>query len=158
MAVYRRGRIWWYGFKFQGRKIQQSTGFTNKTAALRCEAKRKADLLDRRAGFIKAKLAPKFEEYVEQFLEWSKQQHRPKTHALHKWNSKTLKRFFAGKYLDEITTEMVEDFKLARKHEFRKNAKDGRLISGITVNRALETLKAMYYEAERVGYAVKNPL
>ena len=158
MAVYRRGKIWWYSFEFQGRRIQESSGFTNRTAALRCEAKRKADLLDRRAGFTKAKLAPKFEDYVEQFLAWSKEQHRPKTNDLHYWNCKTLKRFFSGKYLDEITTEMVEDFKTARKHESRKNATDGRLISGITVNRALETLKALYYQAERFGYAVKNPV
>lgn len=157
MAVYRRGKIWWYSFEFQGRRIQESSGFTNKTAALRCEAKRKADLLDRRAGFTKSRLAPKFDEFVAEFLDWSEQQHRPKTHALHKWNCQTLNRFFKGKYLDEITTEMVEDFKSARKQEFRQNAKDGRLISGITVNRALETLKAMYYQAERFGYAIKNP-
>lgn len=94
---------------------------------------------------------------MEQFLAWSEQQHKPKTHALHEWNCKTLTRFFGGMYLDEITTEMVEDFKSARKQEFRKNAKDGRLVSGITVNRALETLKAMYYQAERFGYVVKNP-
>ena len=158
MAIYRRGKIWWYSFEFQGRRVQESTGFTNKTAALRVEAKRKADLLDRRAGFTKAKLAPKFEDYVEQFLAWSREQHRPKTHALHEWNCKTLKRFFSGKYLDEITTEMVEDFKSARKHEAKLGAKDGRSISGTTVNRALETLKALFYQTERSGYAVKNPV
>ena len=65
---------------------------------------------------------------------------------------------FGGKYLDEITTEMVENFKSARKHEVRKKAKDGRLVTGTTVNRALETLKAMYYQAERMGYFVKNPV
>jgi integrase len=158
MAVYRRGKIWWYNFEFQGRKIQESSGFTNKTAALRVEAKRKADLLDRRAGFTKSKLAPKFEEYVEPFLMWSEQQHRPKTHGLHEWNCQTLKRFFGGKYLDEITSEMVEDFKSARKHEPRLGAKDGRLVTGATVNRALTTLKLMYHQAERSGYAVKNPV
>jgi integrase len=158
MAVYRRGKIWWYNFEFQGRKIQESSGFTNKTAALRVEAKRKADLLDRRAGFTKSKLAPKFEEYVEPFLMWSEQQHRPKTHGLHEWNCQTLKRFFSGKYLDEITSEMVEDFKSARKHEPRLGAKDGRLVTGATVNRALTTLKLMYHQAERSGYAVKNPV
>ena len=158
MAVYRRGKIWWYNFEFQGRKIQESSGFTNKTAALRVEAKRKADLLDRRAGFTKSKLAPKFEEYVEPFLMWSEHQHRPKTHSLHEWNCQTLKRFFGGKYLDEITSEMVEDFKSARKHEPRLGAKDGRLVTGATVNRALTTLKLMYHQAERSGYAVKNPV
>src|ERR1700723_2032375 len=82
MTVYRRGDIWWYEFEFQSRRIRESSGFTNKTAALRAEAKRKADLIDRRAGFTQAKLAPKFEDYVVQFLRWSKQQHRPKTHSL----------------------------------------------------------------------------
>ena len=158
MALYRRGKIYWYYFEFQGRKIQESSGFTNKTAALRVEAKRKAELLDRRAGFTRVKLAPKFEDYVEQFLKWSEEQHKPKTHALHEWNIKTLKRFFNGKYLDEITTEMVEDFKAARKHETRLKAKDGRLVTGATVNRALTTLKLLCHQAERNGYAVKNPV
>jgi len=158
MAVYRRGKVWWYVFEYQGRKIQKSSGFTNKTAALRAEAKRKADLIDRRAGFTKLKLAPKFEEFVEQFLEWSEQQHRPKTHGLHDWNCQTLKRFFKGKYLDEITSEMVEDFKSARKQERRQKAKDGRSVKNATVNRALTTLKLLFHQAERSGYAVKNPV
>jgi len=158
MAVYRRGKTWWFVFEFRGRKIQESSGFRNKTAAIRAEAKRRTDLQERRAGFVKLKQAPKFDVFAEEFLEWSKQQHRPKTHGLHAWNCKTLKRFFGGKYLDEITTEMVENFKSVRKHEVRKKAKDARLITGTTVNRALETLKAMFYQAERMGYFVKNPV
>jgi integrase len=158
MAVYRRGTKWWYVFEFGGRRIQESSGFRNKTAAIRAEAKRKTDLVERRAGFTKLKQAPKFTVFAEEFLEWSKQHHRPKTYGLHAWNCKTLKRFFGGKYLDDITTEMVENFKSARKNEVRKRAKDGRLITGTTVNRALETLKAMFYQAERTGYFVKNPV
>jgi len=158
MAVYRRGRIYWYSFEFQGRRVQESSGFKNKTAALRAEAKRRSELLDRRAGFTKVKLAPKFEEYVVQFLQWSKQQHRPKTYDLHEWNCQILKRFFSGEYLDEITSEMVEDFKSARKQEPVQYAKDSRLVTGATVNRALTTLKLLYHQAERAGYAVKNPV
>ena len=158
MAVYRRGKVWWYTFKFQGRRIQESSGFTNKTAALRAEAKRRSELLDRRAGFTKLKMAPKFEDYIEPFLKWSQQQHKPKTHALHKWNCQTLRRFFSGQYLDEITTQNVEDFKTARKQELRQGAKTTSLISGATVNRALTTLKLMYHQAERSGYAVRNPV
>jgi integrase len=130
----------------------------NKTAALRAEAKRRTDLQERRAGFTKLKQAPKFEKFIDQFLEWSGQQHKLKTHALHKWNYGTLKRLFGGNYLDEITAEMVENFKAARKQERRQKAKDARLVSGTTVNRALETLKAMFYQAVRMGYFVKNPV
>ena len=46
MSVYKRGRLWWYKFQFQGRPIRRPTKFTNRTAALRAEAKHKADLLD----------------------------------------------------------------------------------------------------------------
>jgi integrase len=158
MGVYRRGSIYWYVFEVGGRKIQESSGFRNKTAAIRAEAKRRMDLLERRAGFTKSKPIPKFDVSSGEFLEWSKKQHRPKTYSLHAWNCKTLKRFFGGKYLDEITIEMVEKFKFARKHEVRQKAKDARLITGTTVNRALETLKAMFYHAERMGYIVKNPV
>lgn len=157
MAVYRRGKIWWYNFEFEGRHVQESSGFTNKTAALRVEAKRRAELLDRRAGFSQKKLAPKFEEHVDKFLAWSKQQHRPKTRELHGTNCDTLLRFFRGCWLDEITQGMVEDFKLARIGETRRNAHDGSTVSRATVNRALTTLKLLFHHAEKCGYAVSNP-
>jgi integrase len=157
MAIYRRGKVWWYSFEFQGRRVQESSGFTNKTAALRAEAKRKSDLLDRRAGFTQRKLAPKFEEHVEKFLAWSDQQHRPKTRELHGTNCDTLLRFFRGCWLDEITSGMVEDFKLARAGEVRRNADDGSVISPATVNRALSTLKKLFHHAEKCGYALSNP-
>jgi integrase len=157
MAVYRRGKTWWYVFEFGGRRIQESSGFRNKTAALRAESKRKINLLERRAGFMRPKPVPKFDEFSKQFLEWSKQHHRPKTHELHDLNCRTLKRFFRGKYLDEITSEMVEDFKSARKQERIQWAKN-RSVTGTTVNRALTTLKLLYHQAERSGHAVKNPV
>jgi hypothetical protein len=113
MAIYRRGKIWWYSFEFPGRRIQESSGFKNKKRAIDAESVRRAKLLERRAGLSQMKLAPKFEEHVEKFLEWSKQQHKPKTRELHGTNCDTLLRFFKGCWLDEINSGMVEDFKLA---------------------------------------------
>jgi integrase len=158
LAVYRRGRIWWYNFVFQGRHVQESSGFANKTAALRAEAKRRMELLEHRAGFKQIKASPKFEEHVEKFLEWSRRQHRPKTHELHGNNCKALLRFFRGCWLDEITPGMVEDFKIARSKEERKNAKDGSIISPATANRALTTLKKLFNHSEKSGYGITNPV
>jgi integrase len=158
MSVYPRGKTWWYVFEFQGRRIQESSGFRNKTAAIRAEAKRKTELLERRAGFKKQKQAPKFGDFVEQFLSWSKQQHRPKTHELHFGNCKTLKRFFRGSWLDEISQGMVEDFKLARIKEKRWGERNEIAVSGVTVNRALSTLRLIYNYAERCGFHVSNPV
>jgi len=157
MAIYRRGKIWWYSFEFQGRRIQESSGFKNKKAAIRAESIRRTELLDRRAGFSQRKLAPKFEEHVLKFLAWSKQQHRPKTCELHGTNCDTLLRFFRSQWLDEITPGMVEDFKAARIGETRRNANDGSTVAGATVNRALTTLKLLYHYAEKSGFAVADP-
>jgi integrase len=158
MSVYRRGKVYWYVFEFEGRKIQESSGFTNKTAALRAEARRRLDLLERRAGLKRSKPAPKFEEFVDQFLKWSEQQHRPKTHELHYGNCKALKRFFRGKWLDEITQGMAEDFKVRRAQEKRWGEREETAVSGVTVNRALSTLRLIYNYAERCGFLVSNPV
>ena len=158
MAVYRRGKTWWFIFEFEGRRIQESSGFTNKTAAQRAESKRKTDLLERRAGFTRKKLPPKLGEFIPVFLAWSKQQHRPKTYSLHSGNCDVLRRYFQAKWLDEVTPGMVEDFKLARIREKRWGKEKGTAISGATVNRALSTLRLIYNYAERCGYQVSNPV
>ena len=158
MGVYRRGKTWWYVFEFEGRRVQESSGFTNKTAAQRAESKRKTDLLERRAGFTRKKLPPKLAEFILVFLAWSKQEHRPKTHSLHCCNCDVLKRFFGSKWLDDITPGMVEDFKLARIREKRWGKEKGTAISGATVNRALSTLRLIYNYAERSGYQISNPV
>jgi hypothetical protein len=148
MAVYRRGLVWWYVFEFEGRRIRESSGFTNKTAAQRTEAKRKADLLDGRAGFSRKAAPPRFEDAVESFKAWSKSHHRQNTHDLNKLNCDTLLRYFRGKWVDTITPEMVEDFRMARLRETRRNAKDGSTVSPATVNRALSTLRLIYHRLE----------
>ena len=158
MSLYRRGKTWWYVFVVGGRKVQVSSGHQNKSAALRAEARRRTDLVDRRLGFAKPKLAPKFEEFTKQFLEWSKQQHRPKTQELHAGNCGTLKRFFRGKWLDEITRGMVEDFKTVRIREKRWGGQKGSTVSVVTLNRALSTLRLIYNYADRCGFQVSNPV
>jgi integrase len=154
-----RGKIWWYKFWFEGRRIQESSGFTNKRKAKDAEAVRRAKLLERRAGITRKELPPKLEEFVTVFLAWSKQTHRLKTYELHATNCDVLKRYFAAKWLDEITPGMVEDFKLARIREKRWGEDEEQTVSGSTVNRALSTLRLMFnYAAEKCEYQVPNPV
>lgn len=148
MAVFRRGKIWWYRFEFAGRRIQESSHCANKHKAEQMEAKRKTDLADGCAGIRRKAPPPRFEEAARQFLEWSNFHHRPKTHQLHKMNCKTLGRFFGGKWLDQITPAIVEQFRLMRLRDERKNAHDGSTVSPATVNRGLETLRQIFTRLE----------
>jgi integrase len=118
--------------------------------------KRKTDLFERRAGFTLKRSPPKFEKFVRVFLAWSKQEHRAKTHSLHCGNCDVLVRYFRAKWLDDISLGMVEDFKQARIRETRWGKEKGNTISGVTVNRALSTLRLIYNYAERRGYQVSN--
>lgn len=148
MAVYRRGKIWWYRFEFGGRRIQESSRCTNKHKAEQLEAKRKTVLIEGLAGIHRKAPVPRFEEAAQRFLEWSEHNHRPKTHELHKMNCGTLRRFFGGKWLDQVSVEMVEQFRLTRLREERKNAHDGSTVSPATVNRALATLRLIFNRLE----------
>jgi integrase len=152
MSVYRRGQVWWYRFEFQGRRIQESSGLTNKEVARAAEVKRKNDLREGRAGIRRNPPPPKFEDAVEDFKCWSIVHHRPKTQELHELNCNTLLRYFRGKWLDAITPEMVEEFRQARLRETRRNGKDGSTVAPATVNRALSTLRLIY---NRLG--LKSP-
>jgi integrase len=158
MAVYRRGKTWWYSFEFQGRRIQESTKCRNMKAAKDAEAVRRAQLIERRAGITRTKMAPKFDDFLPVFLKWSEHQHRPKTHDLHSDNCSALKRYFSGKWLDEITLGMVDDFKPARLLEKRWGEDGERTVGNATVNRALSTLRLIFNYAERCGYPVRNPM
>jgi hypothetical protein len=65
--------------------------------------------------------------------------------VLHKVNIDRLKQFFRGKLINEIDRESVEEFKVWRAGQKRKDAKSK--ISGATVNRNLTTLNMIYVHA-----------
>lgn len=151
MSVYKRGGIYWYDFWFQGQRFRDSTGLSNKTAALRAEAIRRAELAEGRAGIVKRRTCPTFERFIEGgFLPWSSSEHRahPNTHKRYKVSSKPLIAFF-GKYrLDAISPGLVEEFKLVRSGE----------VSAAGTNRDLAALRFMLNFAVRQEYLAKNPV
>jgi site-specific recombinase XerD len=162
--------VYWLKFRFEGRRIEESTHLTNLKAAERFEQRRREDLRLRRAGLGPVDRPPLFEEYAEKFLACSKTSdsrgnwlvHRPATQVLHAENIKTLKRYFGGLRLDEITPAMIEDFKQRRIREPRRGGNWQRqnqgCVSGTTVNRALTTLSLLYERAaqESVWFG-RNP-
>ena len=55
MSVYKRGSVYWYEFQFRGRRVRESTGLRNRTAALRAESLRKAELVLGKKGIDRKK-------------------------------------------------------------------------------------------------------
>ena len=151
MTVYKRGSVYWYEFYFHGQRIREPTGLTNKTAALRAESIRKAELAEGRAGIARQLPCPNFEDFVNnEYLPWSKKQHQahPRTHKRYKVASKPLIAFFGKLPLDAISSSHVERFKLARSEE----------ISSAGTNRDLAALRFMLNFAMRLDHVARNPV
>ncbi|MGH9353140.1 MAG: tyrosine-type recombinase/integrase [Terriglobia bacterium] len=151
MSIYKRGSVYWYEFRFEGRRHQASTGLTNKRAAFCVEAMRKTELAEGRAGIIHRKSAPTFEEFAHnEFLPWSKKQHesKPKTQAYYRVSTKALLALFGKLPLDCITPRDVERFKVTRAER----------VSSASTNRDLAALRFMLNFAIRQGYIFRNPV
>ena len=151
MSVYLRGEVYWYEFVFQRQRIREATGLTNKIAARRAEAIRKAELAEGRAGIVRREPCPVFEAFVkDEFLPWSKRQHeaKPRTHQRYEVAVKQLNPFFGKFSLDLITSGHIEKFKLKRAAE----------VSSAGTNRELAMLRFMLNFAVRQGDIVRNPV
>jgi len=136
LAVYKCGKYFYYDFEFGGRRYHKSTRMTNQRAAEKLESVLKAELIQGRNGLKPYKQPPMFEEYVETFRKRIDRPLAPKTVALHENSLKALSKRFKGKFLDQITKSMIEDFKAARAKELKKGSKT-KLVSPATVNREL---------------------
>lgn len=134
MSIFRRGdsSFYWYHFIFEGRHYQASTKLTNKIAAQRAEAIRKAELAQARAGIAERKLAPTLKEYAPIFLERVKPEIRPSSYRGYSLAIRTFLPWFGAKRLNEIPASEINEFKQSR-------LTDG--CAGATVNRDLATLR-----------------
>jgi integrase len=156
MAVSKRGRIYHYEFELGGRRYRGSTKRTNRQDALKVEATQRTRLLNSIQGIPNPTAVPTFAEFADQFLKWAETNLAEATVVLHRVNIDRLKQFFRGKLINEIDRKSVEEFKVWRAGQKRKNAKSK--VSGATVNRNLTTLKRIFNHADAMGLNVKNPV
>ena len=139
MAVYKRGRVWWYKFTWNGKPIRESSKQTNQRVARQMEAAHKASLAMGEVGIRERVLVPTLKDFAERdfspFIE-SRCQKKPKTLEYYKNGLKNLNSYpaLATCTLDTITPEKITGFVTSRR-------KAGLEISSI--NRQLEVLRRM---------------
>src|SRR5215472_17465818 len=112
MAVYKRGKIWWYKFNWNGEPIRESTKQTNKRTAEQMEAVKRTELAKGEVGIKKKERAPKLAEFASRFtaaIETSCAE-KPATVSFYKAKLKVLVKHLGGRRLDEIEESEVEQF------------------------------------------------
>lgn len=144
MAIYKRGSIYWYKFKFNGEAIRESTRQKNQHTARQMEAAHRASLAKGEVGIREKKTAPTLGDFISQRLEpWAEAATSAKTWLdYYRPGLRTIRAYkpLANLRLNEITSEKAADFAA-----WRQSA--GRQVS--SVNSSLQVLRrAMRLAAE----------
>ncbi len=115
MAVYKRGRVWWYRFVWNGESIRESTKQTNKRVAEQIESAHKTSLAKGEVGIRDKKPVPVLGHFMEQdflpFVRTTKAS-KPNTVRFYENSVANLRAYskLAGLRLDEITAEHITGF------------------------------------------------
>jgi integrase len=144
-GVYIRGKVWYIDYYVNGRRIREHIG-PNKKLAEDVLRKRKTEVVEGKYLDIRKNEKIKFEDFADEYLRVHSASH--KSYRGDFDNIKTLKRYFCGRYLHEVTSLDVERFKAERAKE----------VSHATINRALAVLKSMYNRAIDWQKISNNPV
>lgn len=134
--IYKRGRVWWYKFQWDGKTVRESTRQANKNTAKQMEAAHRTQLAKGEAGITDRK-APTLVTFLKQsfipFVETTKAE-KVSTVVFYKRTAKNLigDSELSKTRLNEITAERVRVYAEKRRAANRAVA---------TVNRELATLK-----------------
>src|SRR5690349_16883290 len=122
MSIFKRGRIYWYHFVFNGQHIQESSRQGNPRVARSIESAHRVRLAKSAAGIDEPTLAPAFSDFAEEFMTLVKDERRAQTYRRYSVSLVSLKQAFARKRLSEITSEEIDRFKHARLKSGRKGS------------------------------------
>jgi integrase len=116
MAIFKRGRVYWYHFVFNGQHVQQSTKQGNPRTARQIEAAHRTALAKGEAGFRQRKASPSLGQFCRERVEpWSKALFEGTSLNTWRWYRAGLRSMYAypalaDTKLDEITSETAVDF------------------------------------------------
>src|SRR5690242_15075315 len=118
--VYKRGRIYWYKFNWNGEAIRESTKQSNKRTAEAIEAAHKTSLAKGEVGIRKSAPIPTFKDFADQcFLPFvrSTSAAKPRTVTFYETTVRNLKGFtrLAGLPLNSINAEVLAEYVAERR-------------------------------------------
>lgn len=116
MAVFRypNSKVWWYDFRFAGRRYRASTKTTSVTVAKAAEATRKSELIQGINRIPKQSGPILFSLASDQWLDVKKLTWAPKTLRGEKLHLAKLKQAFGNRLVSDFHPEDFKNYQLAR--------------------------------------------
>ena len=114
MSIYKRGRIYWYKFNFNGESVRESTRQTNQHTARQMESVHRSSLAKGEVGLRDKKTTPTLGDFISQRFEpWAEASTSAKTWLdYYRPGLRTIQRYksLANLRLTEVTSEKAADF------------------------------------------------
>src|SRR5262245_15644185 len=114
MAIYQRGKSYYYDFVYKGQRYAGCIGPVSRTVAKEEEARKKAAVVEGRLNPAKNRKSPRFQAFSEKYLELTATHKKPLTMVRNVHALIPLRRFFAHKLLSEISQFSVAQYKKLR--------------------------------------------
>jgi len=115
--LYRRGKVWWYKFKFGGRLLQESAKTASKDVARRAELKRRRDLEEGFHGLRKREAPQTLKAAAVAWLEMKKPTLADKSYAIEKTNLGHILPVLGQRLLTDVDAADISRYQQARLKE-----------------------------------------
>lgn len=143
MSIFKRGRVYWFHFIFEGRHYQESTKQRNPKVARNIEAAFRTELAKGKLGIKKPLPAPTFEEFKPRVLEEIKKLHGVDHPRTIEFYEQTFNRVLGFKPLAKANLREIDEQLIAR---FSSSQMEK--VKPATINRALSVIRRALYLAE----------
>jgi integrase len=166
MAVFSKNGTWWIDYYYQDKRYRQKIGTRKRDAE---EALSRVRVKIASGEFIPPKERERlsaakpqdisFKSFaIEEFLPWSQSQHSAKHYIrLESAIRVHLLPYFGHRVLSDITTRMIEEYKISRSRDHFKRGKKSRKVNPATINREVCCLKVMLRKATEWGRIEDSP-
>jgi integrase len=157
MAIFKRGRTYWFHFWWKGEHVQRSTRQGNPRVARTLEATHRTALAKGEAGIEDRKPTPTLKDFSQRFIDYvqTRSAEKPKTVEFYAQQMARLLEFerLATARVDAIDESLIEKFVQWRSQQTsraganrspkKKKTSPQKTISAGTVNRSLATLRKL---------------
>jgi hypothetical protein len=147
MAIFKRGKIYWFHFIWNSERIQKSTKQSNRRVAREMEAAYRTQLAKGEMGLTEKKPAPTLKGFAPDFRAEIevRSAEKPRTISFYKEKLARLLEYqpLASARLDKIDEALIAGYVKMRRATIIGKGKNKRYVSPASVNRELATLRRL---------------
>ena len=167
MSIYKRGRIYWYKFMWNGEMVRESTRQTSQNTARQMEAAHRTSLAKGEVGIREKEPSPTLKDFCEgRFEPWAKASFEQTCRNNWLWFRAGVRRLIAydalaTAKLDEITNEKLAGFAAHEQTRFQRRGRaeeeEKRGLAVSSINSAIRVLRRVLSLAVEWGVIESAP-